>query len=336
MITGTGRDTVVPLTTRWDAIGTTVEILSARLGRTDHDKVVALARPEIAAMDEAISRFRSDSELNRLNLGRWNLVTPRFLQAVQTAVRVARLTDGLVVPTLGRRLIELGYDVDISVVRVRGGWMTAAQEPTPATPTDWRDIEVDAYRSWVRVPIDLQLDFGATGKALLADRIARRVETELLDTTGSSVLINLGGDCAVATRLPSGHPDLWRWGISIDDADRPDPVVAADRPADLWLARGGLATSSTRVRRWTRRGAEVHHIIDPRTLQPAADDWRCVTVVGPSCVDANAASTAAVVLGPHAPAWLADRRVKARLVGRDHEISCTPRWPAARAVQEVA
>jgi len=90
---------------------------------------------------------------------------------------------------------------------------------------------------------------------------------------------------------------------------------------------GGVATSTTTIRRWRRRDAEVHHIVDPRTGQPASGPWRTASVFARSALRANAASTAAIVLGDRAPAWLEDHGLAARLVSNDGEIMTTAGWP---------
>jgi thiamine biosynthesis lipoprotein len=73
---------------------------------------------------------------------------------------------------------------------------------------------------------------------------------------------------------------------------------------------------------------DLHHILDPRTGRPARSCWRTVSVAAASCVDANTASAAAVLLGEAAPAWLAERRLPARLVGVSGEVVCIGGWPA--------
>ena len=86
------------------------------------------------------------------------------------------------------------------------------------------------------------------------------------------------------------------------------------------------------MRRWRRRGGDAHHIVDPRTGAPAVEHWRTVSVAAPTCVDANIASTAAIVLGPAAPAWLADAGLPARLVTVSGAVETTAGWPAEQAV----
>ena len=99
----------------------------------------------------------------------------------------------------------------------------------------------------------------------------------------------------------------------------------------LWknvtITAGGLATSGTTRRRWRRGGRTVHHIVDPRTGDIPASRWRTVSVAAATCVDANTASTAAVVLGDAAPGWLAARGLPARLVDVDGAVSTTAGWP---------
>ena len=94
---------------------------------------------------------------------------------------------------------------------------------------------------------------------------------------------------------------------------------------------GGLASSGTTVRRWRSGDAELHHIVDPRSGRPADTPWRTVSVAAASCVDANVASTAAVVLGESAPSWRAEGRLPARRVARDGRTGRGAGWPEEAA-----
>ena len=95
----------------------------------------------------------------------------------------------------------------------------------------------------------------------------------------------------------------------------------------MTIRSGGLATSSTTVRTWTAGGATMHHIIDPATGEPARSCWRTVSVAAASCADANIASTAAIIRGAAAPAWLTQAGLPARLVRHDGTVERTPGWP---------
>jgi thiamine biosynthesis lipoprotein len=88
-----------------------------------------------------------------------------------------------------------------------------------------------------------------------------------------------------------------------------------------------LATSSTVTRQWRASGRMLHHILDPRTCQPAPPVWRTVSVAARRCVDANAVATATVVRGRAALPWLAELGVPARLVTADGRVLTPGGWP---------
>jgi thiamine biosynthesis lipoprotein len=97
----------------------------------------------------------------------------------------------------------------------------------------------------------------------------------------------------------------------------------------ITLTGGGLATSSSTVRRWLTASGTVHHLIDPRTGEPAAAFWRTVTVAAGSCLDANIASTAAIVRGPRAARWLASVALPSRLVSAEGGVRHVAGWPSS-------
>jgi thiamine biosynthesis lipoprotein len=169
----------------------------------------------------------------------------------------------------------------------------------------------------VRVGRGVRLDLGATAKAFAADRACDAV----YEATGSGVLVSFGGDIALAGLAP---PRGWRVFVTDDHRNGLD----ADGQA-ISIVSGGLATSSTSTRRWTHDGQTMHHIIDPDTGAPAASPWRTVSVTAATCVDANIASTAALVRGHACPAWLTDGGLPARLVAYDGRVRTLGGWPTA-------
>jgi thiamine biosynthesis lipoprotein len=280
-----------------------------------------IADRELAAVDQACSRFRPDSELTALNAagGAARQVSELFAALIGAALDAARLTGGATDPTCATALAGLGYDCDFAQVVAAAGGAGQDRPATVAAPRPvpgWRQVELDAERLRVRLHGGARLDLGATAKAWAADRCAARISERL----GCGVLVSLGGDLAVAGQAPG---DGWRVRVTDDHAagpEAPGQTVA--------ITGGGLATSSTTVRAWTAGGRAVHHIIDPATGQPAGSCWRTVSVTAARCADANAASTAAIVLGRAAPAWLADASLPARLVAPDGTVQVTGGWPA--------
>jgi FAD:protein FMN transferase len=277
-----------------------------------------LLAAELSAMDRACSRFRSDSELWRVNhaRGRRVPVSPLFADALAVALAAAAVTDGDVDPTCGQSLARLGYDRDFAVARRRSGRLR--RPPVPAG--GWRRVGLDPDRHEVTVPAGVMLDLGATAKALAADRAAAAIEAAV----GGGVLVNLGGDIRVAGDPPE---DGWRVGIA-DDVGFDDNAASLQPRQVVVIRHGGLATSSTSVRAWRRDGVDLHHIIVPATGRPAGSCWRTVSVAAANCVGANIASTAAIVRGEQAVPWLEGLSLPARLVRRDGSTITVAGWPA--------
>ncbi len=281
-----------------------------RLVVTDAE-VLDRAAGELAALmgrvDRAASRFRPDSELCRANahVGRPVPVSRLLIRFVDAALEQAAASHGLLDPTLGHDLALLGYDRDITLL---DGDVPSSQADR-AGRASWRDVRLDRSAGLLTVPAGLALDLGASAKALTADWAA----AELAQRHGCSVLVEIGGDLAVA-----GPKDDWQITVA-ERAGGPSQQVT--------LAGGGLATSTSTVRRWRSAGRQLHHIIDPVTGRPADGPWRTVTVAADSALRANTCSTAAIVLGVAATGWLTERRVTARLIGSSGELARVGGWP---------
>ncbi len=303
----------------WSALGTTAHLVITDPGSLAPARLIVERR--LAEIDHAASRFRTDSELIRLNAadGEWVAVSPLFASALRVARHAAESTDGLVDPTVGAALIDLGYDRTFSQVPMDGPPLTMQLHTAP----NWRQLEVDDVGERARVPRGVRLDLGATAKALAADLCAAAVARVLR----CGALVSLGGDIAVAGDGPSGG-----WPVNVTDRSDLD-LPTGGHAQTIAVHSGGLATSSTSARKWQRGGSLLHHLIDPRSGLPAAGPWRTVSVAAPTCVLANTASTAAVIVGAAAPGWLAARGFSARLVAHDGIVTYVGQWPTEEPAQ---
>jgi len=294
---------------RTRALGTIAELMVS-----DVSALVAaseLLELELERIDSVASRFRSDSELSRLNAvaGSAAEVSADLLEAIEVALRMAAATEGLVDPTVGVAMTRLGYDRDFSLVRpgVDGDLPLAQAAP------GWRSVSVDPLRRLVTIPEHGALDLGATAKALAADRAATNISRQL----GCGALVSLGGDVATAGPAPEG-------GFVVGIADTCTSPTASEA---VRIASGGLASSGIGVRQWRLGACRVHHIVDPRTCLPATPCWRTVTATAATCVEANAASTASIVLGERAVGWLEGLGLPGRLESLAGEVVYTSGWP---------
>jgi FAD:protein FMN transferase len=271
----------------------------------------AVVEDVVAEVDAAASRFRPDSEVSRLAVagGDARPVSPLLGELVAVALDAAARTGGAVDPTLGSALVAAGYDRDLASMPTDRPDTVA---PVLRRTAGWRDVELDRAAGTVRLPDGVLLDLGATAKAFAADLAAARA----YDAVGCPVLVSLLGDLAVAGTV-AGAP--WRVRVVERPDDAGGPVVE--------VHDGGVATSTTRARRWAMAGRPMHHLIDPVTGLPVREVWRTVTVAAASCLEANTAATATVVKGAEGLPWLRATGLPARLVGADGEVAVVNGWP---------
>jgi thiamine biosynthesis lipoprotein len=308
---GIAGQSVQPTLRSMRAIGTTAIV--AVTESTVADRAQRILRDELVAIDRACSRFRTDSELSELHRAHGSPVKVSALlyDAVAVACDVAQRTAGAVDPTVGAAIESLGYDRDFDELDAHGTELVTPPRPAPG----WWQIELDARLRTVRVPFGTHLDLGASAKAFVADRAVQRIAHAL--HTGA--LVSIGGDVAIAGTAPEGG---WAIGIAPDSSqsvDDVDQVISIDR--------GAVATSSTSVRTWQRGPRRLHHIIDPATGECVRAYWTLVSISGDSCVDANAASTAAIVWGELAVPNLNVLGLPGRLVRHDGLTMTVNGWP---------
>ncbi|SHH19729.1 thiamine biosynthesis lipoprotein [Jatrophihabitans endophyticus] len=301
---------------------TTAWSCAVRLVVTD-DRVLDRAARDLVALldrvDRAASRFRADSALGVANAraGRPCAIPRLLVDLVGAALDAAAATDGAVDPTLGLAMQRIGYDRDIAAVQA--GDVAAGSPTVPSLPGRWRSVRLHREAGLLTVPVGTALDLGATAKAWTADRAA----TTLAGRYGTGVLVELGGDLAVAGSRPGG------WVVRV--AER----AGAGDGQLITLRHGGLTTSTTTVRTWTRGGRPQHHIVDPVSGEPVTGPWRTATVAAGSALAANTASTAAVVMGAGARAWLRDQGLAARLVDQAGAVHVLGGWPDPRPAAEL-
>jgi thiamine biosynthesis lipoprotein len=274
--------------TAFGAMGTTVEVLVAGGGPSALDRAGAAAAATFARFEAALSRFRADSALARLNAraGQWVRADPLLWEAVAAALRWARRFPGRFDPTVLPALRAAGYDrtfPDLPPDR------PAVQAAPPAPAPGPRAVRVDRIGRRLRLAPGTALDLGGLGKGLAADAAVRAAAA----AAGEGVLgvaVNAGGDVAAVGCAPDGP-----WRVAVPHPWRPEEDLTV---AELVPPRLALATSSTLRRRWHVGGEERHHLIDPRTGRPARSPLVQCSVVARSAAAADVLAKVLVVGGP--------------------------------------
>jgi len=239
--------------------------------------------------DLRFSRFIPSSELNRVNATPQGVtvVSEEMASMLGLALDAARATGGLVTPAVGGALIAAGYDRDFALLPPDGD----AVEPARVVSTDAISLR---SRILIRVePIVLDLNGVVKGKTI----------DDALAFVGDG-WVAAGGD--IATTVPI--------------------VVGLPGGGKVTLDRGGLATSSVSTRAWRRGGETQHHLIDPTTGAPTRTPWREATVAAQSCLVADIAAKAALLLGAAGPSWLDRRGLPGRFVDHGGAVRVNETW----------
>jgi thiamine biosynthesis lipoprotein len=269
---------------RFRAMGTDVEVLAVGADAAAMAALRELAADALEVREARWSRFRPTSELCRLNnaAGAPVIVSPSTFSLIAHAVDAWRDTGGRYDPTVLAALEAAGYDRDFDAVARAGDVATESHADVPGC----RDVELDSLVSAVRLPAGVAIDLGGIGKGAAADDVSG----ELLDAgvrgvTG--VLVNLGGDL----RARGAAPPPYGWVVDVDDP------LESGRTGLLALVEGAIATSTKLRRTWTRGERSLHHLIDPRTGEPAESGLASVTVVAGEAWRAEVLAKAAFIAG---------------------------------------
>jgi thiamine biosynthesis lipoprotein len=272
---------------------------------------IELAEKAVRALfdewESALSRFRPESELSRLNAraGRPIAVSSLLYDVVASALAGARATRGAFDPTLLPDLVRLGYDRTFADLPADA----SASQRLPFVGGQWRGIRLDSERRRILLPPGAALDVGGVAKGMAVDAALDRIEIELGIGTA---LVDAGGDLAVRG-LPPGQKT---WQVAIEGTAIP-----------VALRHGALATSGSGRRRWLQGGVQRHHLIDPRTGEPAASGLSSVTVAAATCRQAEVGATAVFVLGATEGTALLERHDLAGLLVGSRGIETVGRWP---------
>jgi len=239
--------------------------------------------------DQRFSRFQDSSELCRVNahpLG-VTLVSEEFASMLALSLDAANATGGLVSPAVGGALLAAGYDRDFATLPPDGDAVEPERVPTHES------IVLRATAILRAEPVILDLNGVVKGQT---------VDDAL--TLGGEGWVSAGGDLATTVPVTVGLP-----GREV-----------------ITIRSGGLATSSVSRRAWIRGGDAQHHLIDPRTGVPARTPWSDVTVAAGTCLRADIAAKAALILGAAGPAWLDARGLPGRFRDRDGSIRRNATW----------
>ena len=250
------------------------------------------AKTFIDDCEQRFSRFLPGSELTELNhsAGDWLLISNELMEMLQLSMRYHRETHGIFDPSILIDLKQAGYDRSMDEIRANGASLpsgSSKRDPRPA----FQEMSFDLAANRVRLPRGMEIDLGGIAKGWIVEKAAQLLH-RYVDICG----VSAGGDI-----LFIGQPlDGMDWDVYLEDPRSPTEMLA-----QLHISSGAVATSSIMKRTWSQGEKMRHHLIDPRSGEPAQTDWLSVTVIAPSVITADVYAKAILIAGAQeAPALL--------------------------------
>lgn len=259
--------------------------------------------------EAVLTRFNPLSELMLLNARpeRWVSVSATLWRVIQNAMALAQITDGLFDPTLLPALRAAGYDRTFDKLDPEN-----ALVPITSLRGRWDDVGLNSFEHAVWLPGGVELDLGGIGKGCTAQSVVNWLSHY------GPCMVDAGGDLTMGDP-PSSDPG-WSVGIAT-----PSSTQFMSDLLFLSLRNTSLATSGIGPRLWMRNGTPQHHIIDPRTGEPANTDLASVSVIANTGVEAEGYATAAMIAGSsRAYRFLIEKGLAAALVLKNGTVWTTP------------
>jgi len=268
-------------------MGTSYSIKLAGLRREhDTDRLAEDIGGILEMVNQRMSTYLPQSELSRFNAadaGSWTPVSAETLTVIEHSRRLHEITGGAFDPTVGPIVDLWGFGPGGQQDRIPSAEQVAAASETVGLAR----IDMESAKPALRKQADgVRLDLSGVAKGYAVDLVA----DYLSDQGVADYLVEVGGELRASGTGPTGRP--WRVGI-----EKPS-LAANDIQHAVDLGQEAMATSGNYRIFFEKSGRRYTHIIDPTSGRPVEHDLASVTVIAPNTLEADASSTALLVLGP--------------------------------------
>lgn len=249
-------------------------------GRTA--QAIAAMTVELSRLENQLSRFRPDSEVNKINqsagLGDVK-ISHEMAEILSLALVLSEISQGM---------------FDITVAPLVDLWDCKKAKNIPAKAKIRKTLSKINYHDLVLKPEDhlaalgqrgQSIDLGGIGKGYASDRCIQVFQQYDV----SSAYISIGGNVSTLGKKPDGS----LWSVGIQHPRNEDGLIGAVRVAGKAVVTSGdyeRCFFDSQYKRW-------HHILNPTTGYPAESGLISVTVVADRAMIADALSTAIFVAG---------------------------------------
>ena len=250
----------------------------------------------LQSVNQRMSTYLADSELSQFNAaepGQWTTLSDHTLKVVRESRRLHTVTGRAFDPTIGPLVDLWGFGPEGGPDQVPTEKDIAATIKT----IGFDGVELHSEQPKIRKHASgVGMDFSGVAKGYAVDLVAQHLERSGVD----NYLVEVGGELRSNGTSPNGRP--WRVGI-----EKPVPG-SRDIQQVVELQGRAMATSGNYRIFFEQNGRRYSHIVDPTTGRPVDHDLASVTVIAPTTLEADALSTAMLVLGPEKGMALAAER----------------------------
>lgn len=256
-----------------------------RISPEDLGALKKLVAETLDAVDRAMSTYRPDSELSRLNAhgpGEPFRLSPETFEVLALSLRVSEETGGAFDPTVGPLVNLWGFGPE-----ARRGVPGERALAEARERVGWRKLALsEADRAVVKSRADVACDLSAVAKGYAVDRVS-----EALAARGfRDHIVEVGGEVRASGLNARREP----WRVAVEK-----PLgFAREVERVVPLSDLSVATSGGYRNYFEEDGRTYAHIVDPRTGRPVESALASASVFHRRCAVADAYATAMIVLGP--------------------------------------
>lgn len=246
-------------------------------------------------INRQMSTYQADSDISRFNAaapGTWQTLPADFFRVLAYALQLSDQTGGAYDPTVGPLVNLWGFGPD------KRGLEAPSDEALASARTrvGWQKLVLEEQTLRAQQPGGVYVDLSSVAKGYAVDKLADYLLTRGIE----SFLVEIGGELRASGRKPDGQG----WRVAVE---KPVPGLREIERV-LELQDIAVATSGDYRNFFEVDGNVYAHIIDPRSGWPVDHLTASVTVLAPTCTQADALATALTVLGPEQGMAFAETR----------------------------